>query len=174
MENWKAVPGYQGQYEVSDLGNVRSLDRILTNGHRRLGRVLRTNRHHTNDYLSVQLCRGQENFRCGVHRLVLEAFIGPPPQGYQAAHNNGIRTDNRLSNLRWDSIAANHADKERHGTKIYGERQWNAKLNESQVTFIRNMMRAGAPAKELVLMFGIQPGSAHKIKNFQSWNNRPQ
>lgn len=169
MEKWNPVPGYDGSYEVSDLGNVRSLDRILTDGHRRSGRRLRFNRHHKNEYLSVQLCRQQVDERMSVHRLVLEAFVGPAPPEHVAAHDNGDRADNRLVNLRWSTIADNHADKRRHGTLVHGERQWNSKLLAVQAVFIRNMLDAGCEQKPLAEAFGVARSAIGKIKTRAAW-----
>ena len=71
-----------------------------------------------------------------VHVLVLEAFIGPRPPKYQACHNNGDTTDNRLQNLRWDTVSNNHMDKHRHGTMQIGSKHSKAKLTETQVWLI--------------------------------------
>lgn len=71
-----------------------------------------------------------------VHRLVLEAFVGPKPAGLQACHANGIRTDNRPCNLRWDTYAGNLADRDRHGS-VKGERNGRAKLTAKDVADIR-------------------------------------
>ena len=71
-------------------------------------------------YLAVTLWRkGQQNTKY-VHRLVLEAFVGPCPPGMEACHNNSNPADNRLSNLRWDTRQANHKDKPNLTSKYYG------------------------------------------------------
>lgn len=115
-ERWVPVHGWAEFYEVSDLGRVRSLDRIDTLGRRKRGRILRLQKH-PGGYRGVSFCgNGVKDKRYFVHRLVAAAFHGPPPDGYHACHGNGDPADNRASNLRWDTVSGNHLDKARHGT----------------------------------------------------------
>lgn len=109
-ERWLPVPGMEGAYEVSDMGRVRSLDRLVVNGPRGAtrplrGRVLRI--HLAKGYPSVSL--GASRKAC-VHTLVLLAFVGPRPDGMECCHWNGDPTDNRLQNLRWDTSSNNKKD----------------------------------------------------------------
>lgn len=113
MEKWKTIPGYEGRYEVSDLGSVRSLDRKDTRGRRRKGRVMSLRRQ-PSGHLTVSLCNGQQR-SFPVHRLVLLAFVGPCPDGMEACHENDVPDDNRLANLRWDTRSANVMDSVRNG-----------------------------------------------------------
>lgn len=118
-ERWVSVPGYEGFYEVSDRGGVRSLERRIPDGRGRMRRIAPRDRRHTTlpvGYQQIQLHRDGTSVARLVHRLVLEAFIGPPPPGMEACHNNGDVTDNRLTNLRWDSHQANMQDAIRAGT----------------------------------------------------------
>lgn len=121
-EAWKAIPGYEGLYEVSDQGRVRSLDReyVRSDGvaTRRRGRTLKPVVN-TNGRHQVYLCiPGSKQKPCLVHRLVLEAFVGPCPEGMEACHYNDTFTDNRLCNLRWDTREANTADRIRNGVSF--------------------------------------------------------
>lgn len=115
MELWRPIAGWQGQYEVSDLGRVRSLDRQTANGFRR-GRVLKP-MPKAGGYLFVQLYKNGRQYARHIHALVLEAFTHARPQGMQVCHNNGDPTDNRLENLRWGTPKENHADMWLHGTR---------------------------------------------------------
>ena len=118
-ERWAPVPGWDG-YEVSDQGRIRSLDRIVQrkDGSRQIvrGRMLAATREKRDGRSRVRLHREGCNVQQRVHRLVLEAFVGPAPVGMIACHNNGDASDDRLSNLRWDTRSANELDKVRHGT----------------------------------------------------------
>lgn len=114
-ENWKPVPGYEGVYEVSDLGRVRSLDRLDAAGRPRRGQP-RSSTADGGGYLQVSLWRDGSERRVSVHRLVLVAFVGPAPKGMEACHNDGDSTNNTLANLRWDTRSANSLDRVRHGT----------------------------------------------------------
>lgn len=118
-EQWLPLPGYEGVYEVSELGNVRSLDRVVLrrNGTSRLqrGRTLRLMTG-PRGYKTVSLSRDGRSETGKVHRLILSAFIGPPAQGQEACHNNGDPGDNILANLRWDTRSGNVRDAIVHRT----------------------------------------------------------
>lgn len=122
-ERWLPVVGYEGYYEVSDLGRVRSLDGVSYRadgfGRRVRGRVLKQTLNPRDERWMVSLCRWypcrQRRRVFFVHRLVLEAFEGPCPPGMESCHNNGDRQDNRRSNLRWGTKPSNAQDTLRHG-----------------------------------------------------------
>ena len=92
LEKWKAVPDYEGLYEVSDYGAIRSLYggkvKYLRNAKLQTG------------YCQITLCRDGKPKKFKVHRLVWECFVGTIPEGYEIDHVNTIRDDNRLANLR--------------------------------------------------------------------------
>lgn len=117
MECWRSVPGYEGLYEVSDLGRVQSLPRRARRGDHFLdvpGRLLKLTRKDTGHLVCGLSANGKTRL-VYVHRLVLEAFAGPAPDGTEACHRNDIPTDNRLSNLRWDTSSGNKYDASRNG-----------------------------------------------------------
>jgi hypothetical protein len=108
-ERWRPVPGYEGWYEVSDLGRVRSGARnralkpyTVKSGHQRVT-------------LSKQNVRRSAH----IHRLVLTAFLGPAPTGMEVCHNDGDPANNLLSNLRWDTKKGNAQDRRRHGNDAH-------------------------------------------------------
>lgn len=111
-EAWAPLPGHDDAYEVSNYGRVRALDRILPDGRRWKGRLIRQHPRRTG-HLTVNLThpRGTRF----VHVLVLEAFVGPCPEGMEALHWNDVAHDNRLENLRWGTRAENIADMIRNG-----------------------------------------------------------
>ncbi|AVL98916.1 hypothetical protein C6V83_00090 [Gordonia iterans] len=114
-EQWRPIAGWEGYYEVSDHGQVRSVDRMIPDRNRRLrGRLLRPNRTSAG-YLAVSLSREGEVQARRIHRLVLEAFVGSG-DGLDACHEDGDPTNNRLDNLRWDTRSENIKDVVRHGT----------------------------------------------------------
>jgi hypothetical protein len=118
-EEWRPVRGFEGIYEISSLGNVRSLDRRVWSARgfwaALKGRVIRPAALPTG-HLHVLLRHDGKRSNRQVHRMVLEAFVGPCPDGMEACHGDGDPANNALSNLRWDSRSANLKDAVRHGT----------------------------------------------------------
>ena len=104
-ENWKAVVGYEGLYEVSDQGRVRSLARPGV----RKTRVLKT-APNTTGYPSVCLSKNRKRRTRQVHSMVMESFVGPRPSDMEVCHANHDKGDARLSNLRYDTHLANMND----------------------------------------------------------------
>jgi hypothetical protein len=124
MEKWVPIKGFEGYYEVSDRGRIKSLPRdarVSGGGIRRTReRIMRAspNGKPGREYLYVGLrLPGQVPVKKSVHAAVLEAFVGPCPPGMEACHNNGDSQNNRLDNLRWDTSENNNADKLRHGRR---------------------------------------------------------
>ena len=118
-ERWLPVVGYEGIYEVSDHGRVWSLKRTVKGGRGKPraagGRILRGGLQQSG-HRTVTLAhpdRGTKAFL--VHRLVLEAFVGPCPPGMEACHWNDDPADNRLANIRWASRNENMLDRTRNG-----------------------------------------------------------
>jgi len=117
-ERWLPVLGWEGFYEISDHGRGRSCDRVITtstSARRYRGRMLRPSINN-NGYWFVILSRPGQKRTARLHSLVLESFVGPPPQGMWCCHGLGGPLDNRLSNLRWDTPSENNYDLVRHGT----------------------------------------------------------
>jgi hypothetical protein len=172
-ERWLSVVGYEGLYEVSDRGRVRGLPREVWHyrgGSQRLqGRVLRLTPH-GRGYVKAVLSREGQQRTVGVHRLVLATFIGPCPPGMVAAHHNGRPSDNRLSNLRWDTQVGNMADTLRHGTHVNtrGERHGQAKLTETQVLTIY-AARGRISQRTLARRYGIGQTQITRIQRGESW-----
>jgi hypothetical protein len=169
-EQWKDIPGFEGQYQVSTLGRVSSYGRRVNSrrGTRvfagRVLRAIKTDR----GYTVVNLSVGRKRLQMPVHRAVLLAWRGIPDGGMQACHNNGIADDNRLDNLRWDTALNNIADREAHGTKLIGERNPRAKLTEEMVRLIRSSAR---PLKALSRELGVPYSAAKKAKYGATWSH---
>ena len=115
-EIWKAIPGFEGIYEVSDLGGVRSLDRVVTYKDGRIarfkGKVLKS-RITKDGYFQVQLSKGDNPKTIKIHRLVAEVFIPNPHRLSEVNHKDEDKTNNDVSNLEWCS----HEYNSRYGTR---------------------------------------------------------
>ena len=109
-EIWKDIPGYEGMYQVSNLGRVKSLDRIKTNkliGKHFVKEKLMKLRLSSRGYLSVGLTKNGKQVGYRVHRLVAQAFIPNPENKKEVNHINGVKTDNRVDNLEWCTSSEN-------------------------------------------------------------------
>lgn len=122
-------------------------------------------------YKFVALRQGGKYQLARVHRLVLEAFVGPCPEGYEGCHNNGIPTDNRLANLRWGTRMENMSDKVAHGTDPKGERHPSAKLDDDKVRAIRAMREAGHTMQAIAARFGVSDTNVCSIVNRKHWRH---
>lgn len=115
-EKWDPIPGWP-HHEASSCGQVRMLDRLDAEGRLRLGGILPQfpDKRPGKGYLYVMLRDGARHRKAAVAVLVLEAHRkSRPGPGIEACHNDGVRTDNHLSKLRWDTREANLADMLRH------------------------------------------------------------
>lgn len=165
-EEWRPIPGEE-HYQVSDLGRIRR--RLKKSG--RL-KVLNPTPNKKLGYIVVCLgcdCKPANRPRKLVylHRLVLEAFVGPPPFGHEGRHHNGVRHDNRLQNLSWATRKENFSDKLAHGTLRWGEKV-STKLTEADVREIRASKETN---NELSRRYGIGGRAVRAIRNRHAWRH---
>ncbi len=170
-EEWRWIPGYEGLYEASARGEIRSVDRVTRMGRSILGRTLKPGRN-PNGYPFVNLCRNGRFTSFTVHRLVLEAFVGPRPAGYEGCHGDGVKGNSALSNLRWGTRADNQSDMNRHGTVPRGERNGNTRLSDGMVLEIRRL-RGLVDSRKVAEIFGISKGHAKSIWSGGRWSHLP-
>ena len=163
-EFWRDIPGYEGAYQVSSLGRVRSLSRAVPvyDSVRRIsyarpcpGVILRQAVCDKAGHVSVHLgkyCRG-----IPVHQLVMLAFHGAPPPGMEAMHLNGNPKDNRPENLRYGTHSENMIDMYRHG-------KGHNKLTPEDVRQIRFALYCGWKPRELAEIYGASVDSIRAIR----------
>lgn len=168
-ENWRPVVGMESSHEVSDLGRVRSLERLDSLGRRQRARVL-TNARMTGRYLRIRLRDRDVRFERSLHVMVLEAFVGPRPVDHEGCHNNGDSRDNRLVNLRWDTRSANILDKRAHGTMVRGTRQHASRLDEASAALVRTLCAAGVGSDFLSVSFGVSSRTIDAIRHGETWS----
>lgn len=176
MANWRAIDGWEGFYEVSDSGLVRSLPRSFVRLNRDVaqtirkpGRILRPAAR--NGYSSVTLKDGTRMERLYVHRAVCLAFNGPCPEGCEATHVDGTRTNNCPANLKWATRIENMRDKQRHGTQPRGERIWIAKLTEAQA---RSALASPESNALLGKRFAVDRSTIRSLRSGKSWRHLRQ
>ncbi|WP_439621469.1 HNH endonuclease signature motif containing protein [Gemmata sp.] len=118
----------------------------------------------------MELYRAGKRRRVNVHRLILEAFVGPCPLGMETRHLDGDRLNNRLDNLAWGTPAENAADRIRHGTVLWGTRCSSAKLTEAQVREILHLYRTTCPDRPaLAARFGVSWSTVNRIVTGATW-----
>jgi hypothetical protein len=170
-EEWKAVPGWEGCYEVSDQGRVRSLDRWTVNQRRRFfpGKLL-IPLNGTNGYKHVCLYSAPRHKQVEIHRLVMLTFVGPCPDGMEVAHGDRNKHNNRLSNLRYDTRAGNLADTRIHGTHREGETCVRSKLTAAEVTEIYSF-KGLISATPVASAYDCTAGNIYAIWKGKSWRS---
>jgi len=165
-EVWMPVPDYEGLYEVSNLGRVRShkgsKPTIMKGGRGtcKMGYLRVTLR----DAATVASARY-------IHILVLEAFVGPRPHGMLGLHDDGNVDNCRLSNLSWGTAAQNAQDRIRHGRVFTGSRNPNGRLTFEQIRAIRaNYFSGRAKQTTLARQFGVSQAHISRIILKKSWS----
>ncbi len=161
-ETWKPVVGWEGIYEVSDLGRVRSLKRQPPK--------IMTGQPHENGYVRYTLTgSGLKTTTRKAHRLVLEAFVGPRPDGMMCRHLDGDPSNNRLDNLRWGTPRENEADKVAHGTAPIGENHPRSRLTAGLVREIRDLHQTGRTAKQIGIQMAVTESYVRDIISKRRW-----
>lgn len=164
-ERWCPLPA-DARYEISSLGRVRTFIAAQ-------GRSLSTEpcvmrqvamKH---GYLTVSLAVGTKR----VHRLVLEAFVGPCPPGHEGAHLDGDKANNTLANLAWVSHVENVSHKERHGTSQRGESIGTSKLTADDVSRIRERAAKGDGFRDIADDVGVTKENIAHIVNRRTWRH---
>lgn len=191
-ETWKDIKGCEGRYQVSNLGNVRSLDRYINqtsaNGiiYSRFmkGKLLSSERNNGNGYLCVQLPDGvytekEENHY--IHQLVAETFIPNPENKPTVNHKDANKDNNNVDNLEWatqseqmiHAYSMNLIDVTKINTNpICGEKHYNSKLSESQVREIYSLANSeGYTEQQIAEMYGVTRKNVDCIKHKKTWKH---
>lgn len=122
-------------------------------------------------YPCVGLYRDKKRKTYRLHLLILEAFVGPKPDGMIGLHNNGKPDDCRIENLRWGTCLENEADKVRHGTNMIGERHHAAKITDADVVAMRIAYQLGATLAEVGSRFGVHLSNVSLIVRRKTWGH---
>lgn len=162
IDIWKPVKGYEGLYEVSNLGKIRSLFRYKIN----------LNCFIDNGYYYVEIYKNNIQKKVGVHVLIATAFIPNPENKPQVNHINCIKIDNRIENLEWVTSRENtiHALVNNLLTIPKGELNGMSKLKEEDIFIIRNKSPK-ISRKKLSEMFGVSIKHISRIRGRERWSH---
>lgn len=178
MEKWREIPQYEGFYEVSNKGRVRSLDRMVkvrAGGLRKHhGRVLKPGIGKPG-YPICALVKHGKQISKNIHQLVMLAFVGPPPKGKEINHIDGDKTNNNLENLEYVTSRQNS----RHAVRVglfdprtqVGEDSINAKLTREDVYRIRREFKKTKTGYQLADELGVHHGTIRSIYHKRSWKH---
>jgi hypothetical protein len=163
---WKVIPGYEN-YEVSDKGIVR---RSIAGAGAVVGKIRAP--YLQDGYLMITFGAKHER----VHRLVALAFLGNPPIGKnEIRHLDGVKTNNKISNLCWGNRSENvqdaisHGATKKQGLLIRGENNGKSKLRNEDVETIKRMSNEGISYSKIAAHFSVSKNAIYKIMSGKSW-----
>ncbi len=173
-EQWKPISGYIGQYEISNHGRVRSLNRIGWNGkakHKIKGKMM-------NPFLScdrvkyyyVALCKDSKYKQVSIHRLVALHFVPNPENKKYVGHDDSDPLNNYYENLSWCTAKENEEIKRKRYPQK-GLDNPNAKLTEEQVTKVKRMYERKMPIWEISKFTGINKNTIKNITSGRDWKH---
>jgi hypothetical protein len=164
MEIWKTIKGFEGQYEISNIGNLRSVDRLVEHykGGKRLCKGSNKNiRLNDKGYYRCNLKKDGKRYDFTVHRLVAIAFLEKPFGKDIINHINGIKTDNRVENLEW----CNSSENTIHAVK---ERLIKTKLTDDEALEVLNSKLSN---RKLATIYNVNQTIIWRIKNKKAYKH---
>ena len=174
-EIWKDIKGYEGLYQVSNLGRVKSVDRTDGIGRHKKEKVLKPSVGH-NGYYFVRLYNNGVYANLRINRLVAEEFIPTNDDSLEVNHKNGVKTDNSVENLEWCSRSENMIHAFANGLKCaqHGEQHGRSKLTPSEVDWIRENYTPRDKeygCRAMANKLGISPSQVCGIAKFTYWKD---
>lgn len=169
MEIWEDIKGYEGEYQVSNLGQVKSLDSIRTDSIGRekfyKGQVLKQATSKGRKRKIVYVSHKGKQQTIFVHKLVMQAFVGEP-NGLEICHTDGDEGNNELSNLRYDTKSENQIDIYRYGSKSS-----QGKLNPDEVAEIRHLLKnTNLYQRDIAKKYGIAQQTVSEINTGRTFS----
>ena len=175
-ELWKDVDGFNGWYQVSNLGSVRSCDRLIDDGRLIKGKVL-SQETSKDGYKRVALCRAGKHYKRFVHRLVAAAFVENPNNYPVINHIDQNRLNNVSSNLEWCTVKynVNYGERaEKYSNKTHGELHYMHKLSNEDVTSIRSEYQFGKKGfgtESIAKKYGVHRMTVKAIVTGKTWKH---
>ena len=175
-EEWRAIPGYEGLYEASSMGRVRSLDKVVPHlrygAYTIRGKTLKLSTLNKYGHLRVGIySEGRQRVRL-VHHLVLETFVGPRPEGACCRHLDGDPGNNRPENLKWGTMQENSDDRVRHGNSGLGEARAGAKHKASDAILVAKLyVQDGMRRCDIIRATGYGHNFVYAVTSGKTWGS---
>jgi hypothetical protein len=167
MKKYYPIPSWEN-YGVSIDGDIARIKGGVRGAV--VGKVLKTFEHKTRGYLTVRLFDKDRQKSFDVHRIVAMTFLGEIPKNMQVCHNNGIKTDCRLLNLRIDTLSSNQLDRAMHGTSNRGEKNGRNKHSVETILKVKKMLSENIATIKIFEITGVGVSQIRNIKNGYKWS----
>lgn len=164
LEIWKDIKGFEGFYQISNIGRVKSLRRFNAKGNLLKEKVIHSGINAWG-YKVITLHKNCYRKSILIHRLVAEAFIDNPYNKSQVNHKSGDKQDNRITNLEWCTGSENMIHAYKTGLKKLpiGELNPNNKLSITDKHKIRKLKIMGFKVNDIMFLYGISQSEVYKI-----------
>lgn len=173
MEIWKDIEGYEGLYQISNLGRVKSLKRICQSavGGRTVPEIVRKPRYNKDGYMYVNLHKDGVRKSKKIHRMVAEAFI-PNPENKPEVNHIIDKRHNDWESLEWVTKSENEKHAHAIGKKNHkGSNHSQAKLSEGKVMCILEMSLLGISGRDISFIYGVSDSTIYSILSGKKWTH---
>lgn len=182
-EIWKDIPNYEGLYQASNLGRVRSLDRTYKKWREDFkrfcickvkGRILKlcvAKNHCAHNYQKVSLVKNTISTVTLVHKIITETFLGKRPNNLEVRHLDGNGMNNIISNLEYSDHKTNMNDRRKHGTIYFGENHFRSIFKNKYIINIRRLYNEGKNMTEISKLYNCNKTTIRFIVRRFSWRN---
>lgn len=171
-EIFKDIQNYEGLYQISNYGNVKSVDRYVL--HKRYGNM------HVKEcimkcflvegYLYVRLCKNSKHKTFKIHRIVMTHFVLNPNNFLEVNHIDGVKTNNHIDNLEWCTRSHNEKHAHKIGLKNFkGKNAPNIKLTEEKIKEIKELLKNKIPQRTIAKKYDIAPSTVNYINTEKKW-----
>jgi len=174
-EIWKDVIGFEGLYQISNLGNVKNLSRVVNSSHnakRTIKEKFIKPCKNRDGYLFVSLCKSNKKVNATIHRMVATSFLKNTDGKITVNHIDGNKLNNNVSNLEWNTYSENNKHAFTIGLRsLKGQSHNRSKLKNEDVLRIRSNEFNGLTHKEISIIFNVSRVLITNIKSRKHWNH---
>lgn len=176
-EVWRNIKGYEGIYQVSNYGNIKSLERFFIKNRKGgksrmavyLPEKIKNKNYNPNGYLNMYLWDKGYSEHVLIHRIVAIYFIPNIDNHPQVLHKDDNPKNARWDNLEWGTQSKNIQDAANRGRGFRGSKNGMAKLKDEDIPHIRKLISEGVPSRKIAKMFGVTKTPILWIRNNKSW-----